>query len=296
MEKIIEASLIGMIAGTAAGVVAVLVALPWKRDAQQPVLFRVAAPALLGAAFITALLAKEGVPKLFFPKESWWSLLHIAAVATVISTLGAALPKRWLVGTLLTVVVTAGGAAVALRTPTIIEQPWLWKAILGGIIIVGWCVLEPLARRHSGALVPFGMSIVFIACFALVLGRMGFARAAPGLAAAAAALGMITIGAWIKPAINVAPGTVTTSLALAAGTLLIVWMHTGYKDLGDTPGYAPILVGSSPVALWAAELPPMRKLPPWLRTCIAIVLVAVVAGGAVLVAMLTQEPDPYAGY
>ncbi len=295
MEAIIEASLIGMIAGTVAGIVAVLAALPWKREAEPTVWFRIFTPLLIGSAFIVALLAKHGFPKQFFPKESWWSLLHVAVVATVIPAIGAALPKRWLIGTLLTIVATASAAALLLRTPTVIEQPWIWKAALGGAVVVSWVVLEPLARRHRGALVPLGLSIVFIALFVLVLGRMGFALATPGLPAVAAAMGVVTITAWIKPRIGIAFGAIMTIATLGAGTLVIAWMNAGH-DISGTPHFAPVAIATSPVLLWIAEAPPMRKLPPWIRTGIAVALTAVVASGAVTIAMVMQEPDPYVGY
>lgn len=294
MDAIINALQISAALGIAAGILAAFAALPWKRADDPPQVFITLATLLIGAAFIAALLASEGWPG-WKPKESWWSLLHIAAVGTVIPAVGAALPTRWSLAPLVAVLATAVAAALLLRTPTIVEQPWIWRLVLGGGIVVGWMVLEPLAKRHRGALMPFGLSFVFIALFVLVLGRMGFARAAPGLSAAAAALGMITIGAWIKPRVRISRGVITTALTLGAGSLVIAWMNAG-TSISGTPAWTPLVVVGSPLALWLAEVPAMRKAPPWMRTGIAVLITACLAGGAVAVAMAMQEPDSYAGY
>lgn len=291
MERIIEAALMAVGIGIAAGILAVLAAVPWKRSTSPCVRFRVAVPLLLGAAFIAALVAKEGwVGRT--PDASWLSVVHVIGAVSALAIITAALPRRWWLG-----LVMAVGAAVAtgwlLRVPASVEpQAMRWKLIAAGGTLLGWLALEPLATKRNGVTLPLGLSLSFIAAFLLLLDRMNFARAAPPLAAVAAGLGMIALGALIKPRIHLARGALIAVLPMLMSMIAVGWLAV--RDYTALNWWVPLAVAAAPLGLWLGELPVLRRKPAWLRVSVAVLAVIVIAGGSIAFAALTAEPDPYA--
>jgi len=292
LQQIIEKAMTGIGIGVIAGILAVLAALPWKRKTQPGTRFRLAAVVLLGAAYIAPLLAAESWPG-WKPGESWLWVMHAVGAATIIAAAVAALPASWL-GRLAGAVAAAGVVGWLFHTPANVETSTPWQMAVAGSVLLGWVALEPLASKRTGVTVPLGLGLVFIAAFVLLLDRMNFARAAPPLAAGAAAMGMIALGALVKPSIDLARGALLVALPMLTTTIAAGWLAVrAYTDLD---WWVPIAVAAAPLALWVGEVPPVRNRRPWVRVTIAVAATVLIAGGALILAVLTAEPDPYAGY
>jgi len=292
VQAIIEAASIGIAVGLVAGILAVLAAVPWKPSKEPRGWFHVAVPLLLGAAYVGTLLIKEGWPG-WKPDESWLRLMHVVIAATVIAVITGPMTGWWWLR-VVTAIVVAGAVAWLFDTPASIDQPMQWKLIVAGHALIGWAALEPLAAKRDGVTLPLGLTLVFIAAFVLLLDRMNFARAAPPLAAVAAALAMIAIGALIKPSINLAHGTLLAVLLMLYGTIITGWLYV--QSYTQLDWWVPGAVAAAPLALWIGEAPLLRSRRRWLHVTIAVGFTALIAGGGIAFAALTAEPDPYAGY
>jgi hypothetical protein len=265
-----------------AGVVAAvaLLALSWPWRAPHPA--RVALGWTLGvaAALIVGDLAL-GLELRWPPKEDRhrFLLLVLPAVAVVESV--AAFPKvsRW-IAWLLRAVVAAGVGRVLLHGSVYLTDlsgpdsaQWPTAEMfqyLGGLaaaLLAVWALLGLLLHIAPSRSMPLALAVACAGAAVTVMFSGSATDGQLGLPLAAALTGA-TVASFMSPTPR---GAAPISIGVVGLFALLIGGHF-FAEL--TCLHAGLLF-AAPLLCWATALPPLRKLPPWLRGCLCLLLVAV---------------------
>jgi hypothetical protein len=229
----------------------------------------------LGPAIALAIgplvLKNLGFPLNIWPREAfdWHLLAPVAGVAV-----GAA--AVWLPRRFTALIVAEAGALLALCLsvrPGMTVTWQLWPAVIAPGIL--YCMLEPLARRNHNPAMPIillllagaGMiveldgtsALLGISCFPLVAATLGLLISYP-----------LLLDRDLSRA------------AVPAFVLLWSAMLLYGHFWADAPWQRTILVAAAPLVAFLADIPPIRRFPPFWRATVRIILIAIPLAFAVV--------------
>jgi hypothetical protein len=246
----------------------------------------------VGGGFLAGGLGAAGIPDRW-PLEKWeWLFVAVAALtgASLLLALRSLRPWRWLMGagaTMLAVLLlTPPGTGHLWEAGDAVD--WVWKLLTAATVGLVWLATEPLARKRRGASLPLSL-LLAVSGGSMVLMLSGNDVLARTLGAAAAALGVCVLVAWLRPAFALTGGA-TAILALTLVGLLSLGRSYSYSEV---PLLAYALPAFAPMLLWIAELPALKKLRPWQVVLVRLALVSIPAGLAVALAASHVQTDLY---
>jgi hypothetical protein len=207
--------------------------------------------------------------------------------AMFVELLGAS-PKvpRWLTWTL-RMAVAGLGARVLLHGSMYLTGPagpgsTAWTAsqarlILGSIAAAEaavWVLLVRLAQRPAGASLPMALAIAIGAASVAIMLSAYLAGGQAGLPLSAAVLGAsLAATAFPDASPSIAPIGISV---VGLGALLIIGHFFGELRTDHA-----VLLFAAPLLAWLPELPRLRRLPPWGRGLLRVLLVGLVVSGVV---------------
>ncbi|MCG8408676.1 MAG: hypothetical protein MI923_26020 [Phycisphaerales bacterium] len=148
-------------------------------------------------------------------------------------------------------------------------------------------LLEPLAERSTGPLLPLVLWITITAA-AVVLALSGSLRFAQVALAGAGALFGVMLVTCFKRETGRETGRVTGAAfvfsMMAVGSLLIGCVHS----FSEVPLASYLLVPAAPLALWSCEIGPLSRLTGVKRYFVAFSLPVTLLGSAVLLAVVAE--------
>jgi MFS family permease len=246
----------------------------------------------VGGGFLAGALGAAGMP------DRWplakWEWIFVAAALLTLAALPLALsrlrPWRWIMGPL--AVLLAFSLLSDPRSAHLWEtgEPidWMWKLTTAAAVGALWALVEPLARKRPGVSLPLALLPVVISA-AYVIMLSGNDRLSRMLGAAAAALGVCLLVAFLRPNF-VFTGGATAILALAVVGLLALARRYSYTEI---PAAAYLLPALAPALPWIVELKPLRRLRPWQSALLRLALIAIPCGLAMYLAASNVETDLY---
>jgi hypothetical protein len=154
-------------------------------------------------------------------------------------------------------------------TPT---MTWLILRLLEAALATSWVLMVLLARRSSAVTPVVGLAIA-VGGSAITIMLSGYASGGQvGLPMAAALLGAASV-ALLTPG----PARLTAPIGLAIvglSSLLVIG-----RFFGELRTDHAILLFTAPLLAWLPELPVLRRLPPWGRGVIRVLLVGMLVLG-----------------
>ncbi|HEX3451618.1 MAG TPA: hypothetical protein VHS97_25415 [Isosphaeraceae bacterium] len=266
----------------------------WPRRKEQPTWIDDGWVLGVTAGFILGCWA-IGIRPHWPPREDLDRLLALVIPAVLAVELVAAFPKvpRWLIWPLRMVIVAWGtrvllhgsGYITDLAGPATSEwspaQTWTILSGVAAIEAAVWVCLALLARRAPGSSVPLSLAIV-IAGSAVTVMLSGYSTGGQvGLPLAAALLGS-TVAAAVLP--RSSPKTAQLGVPIVGlFSLLVIGRFFGQL----TTAHAILLV-LAPLLAWIPELIYPRRLPPWARGLLRLVLV-----GSLVAAVLVHAQSKF---
>lgn len=236
----------------------------------------------IGAGYYLGCWMLEFVPR--WPiREDLDRLLGLVIPGVLVVELLGAFPRipRWLTWTL-RVVVAGLGARVLLHGSIYLTGPEssAWSPSQEGLILgsiaaaetVAWVLLARLAHRPAGASLPIALSIAIGAASVTIMLSAYLAGGQAGLPLSAAVLGA-SLAAMALPDASRSIGPVGISV-VGLGALLVIG-----RFFGELRTDHAIILFAAPLLAWVPELPKLRKLPPWGRGLLRVLLVGLVVSG-----------------
>jgi len=160
------------------------------------------------------------------------------------------------------------------------RQDWPTVAMVTAIVWGVWVLLEPLATRAKGIIVP--VSLWFSAsAAAVILTDAGSQKLGLYAGAMSTVAGVVAVVALLgKDNVSLARGGTLAFVTLLAGLLV-----TGYF-YAEVTTFQAIGVLAISLTAWVTQVRPIAKLAPWKRTAIGLIVVltatAIVATPAVI--------------
>ena len=239
----------------------------------------------IGAGFYLGCWMLEIVPR--WPiREDLDRLLGLVIPAVLVVELLGAFPRvpRWLIWTL-RMTVAGLGARVLLHGSMYLAGPAgpgssAWSApqawlILGSIAAAEaavWVLLARLARRPAGASLPIALAVAIGAASMTVMLSAYLAGGQAGLPLSAAVLGAsLAALAFPDASRSIAPIGISV---VGLGALLVIG-----RFFGELRTDHAVLLLAAPLLAWLPELPRLRRLPPWGRGLLRVLLVGLVVSG-----------------
>jgi hypothetical protein len=236
----------------------------------------------IGAGFYLGCWMLEIVPR--WPiREDLDRLLGILIPAVLVVELLGAFPRvpRWLVWTL-RMTVAGLGARVLLHGSMYLSGPssTAWTApqawlILGSIAAAEaavWVLLTRLARRPAGASLPIALAVAIGAASMTVMLSAYLAGGQAGLPLSAAVLGA-SLAALAFPDASRSIAPIGISI-VGLGALLVIG-----RFFGELRTDHAVMLLAAPLLAWFPELSRLRRLPPWGRGLLRVLLVSLVVSG-----------------
>jgi hypothetical protein len=213
-------------------------------------------------------------------------LLALVLPAIVAIEVLAAFPRvpRWLVWTLRLAVAAATARVLLHGTSYLTDltgpgtrewspaQAWLVLGGCGALLAAVWTLLALLARRVRGYS-PAVCLMVATTASAVAVMLSGYATGGQvGLPLAAALVGVTAASLVLRrsPPLTGPPGVAVVALF----SLLLVG-----RFFGELTSAHAVLLFCAPLLGWLPELPLLRRLPPWSRGLIRVILVGVLVFG-----------------
>src|SRR5262249_22188298 len=152
--------------------------------------------------------------------------------------------------------------------------PWAWL-ILGSIAAAeatAWVLLAVLARRPAGASLPIALAIAVGGASMTVMLSAYLSGGQAGLPLSAALLGGSVAALFLpESSRSVAPiGLAVVGLS----SLLVIG-----RFFGELRTDHAVLLLAAPLLAWVPELPRLRRLRPWVRGVLRVLLVGPVVSG-----------------
>jgi hypothetical protein len=232
---------------------------PWRRDAKSHAWG--IALALCGA-FAVAYIGTSGRPK-FPPVEAQGWLVYLGIVVVLIAIASTWL--RWPVAVASIVIVAVMAWLIARPTARSLEPSVFWTGVAAtaAVTIVWWALMERLASRRPGGGLPL---LMMMWAGAAALTVINAHSASLGLVAGtiAVVLGVIgVIGLWLRK-VSLSRGGM-----LALAVLVLGIMLAGHF-FADLTRFELILLAVAPLAMWIAEIPPLRRYAG-VRFCVSLI-------------------------
>jgi hypothetical protein len=241
----------------------------------------------IGAGFYLGCLMLEIRPQ--WPiREDLDRLLGLVIPAALLAELLAAFPRlpRWLIWAL-RIAVAGLGARILLHGSMYLAGPagpgssawtapqtWLILGSIGAAEAAVWTLLVLLARRQAGATLPIALAIaVGGAAMSLMLSAYLVGGEA-GLPLSAALLGA-SIVALIFPDASRSAAPIGLAVVGLASLLVIG------RFFGELRTDHAVLLFAAPLLAWIPELPQLRRMRPWVRGLLRVLLVGLVVSGVV---------------
>lgn len=283
---------------------------PWrKRDLPAPRGGWSAAviPAAFALAYYLVLFWQVNDSPRFPPIDTIHYLFFAALALPLIAAVDGLLArgettwKRFAITAAARAALGAGLAALVLPRllKPIIEHTWqgnetfTYIALFAAAVGLIWLSLGALTDHAKGAGVPVALSVA-AACTAVVLmmsGSQKFGQIAGMLTAALGGVALVSLWARRYPTAH--------GLAAPLAFLHTLLLLAGYYFASLTAQNA-LLLAIAPHAAWAGDLPGVRRMPPWARSLMRVLAVAITAGIAVAFAAVKfahdMAEDPYANY
>lgn len=221
-------------------------------------------------------------------REDLDRLLVLVVPAVLLVELLGAIPRlpRWLIWTL-RIAVAGLGARVLLHGSMYLTGPagpessawtatqtWLILGAIAAAETAVWVLLAALAWRSPGASLPMALAIAIGGASVTVMLSAYVAGGQAGLPLSAAILGGSLVALVMPDASrSVAPiGVAVVGLS----SLLVIGCFFGELRTDHA-----VLLGVAPLFAWLPELPRLRRLRPWTRGVLRVLLVALVVSGVV---------------
>jgi hypothetical protein len=214
-------------------------------------------------------------------KEDKDRLLGLVIPAALAIEMLAAFPRvpRWLIWALRMTLAGLGGR-ILLHGMALLAGPSAWSPaqawqILSAIAAAEaavWVLLVMLARRDAGVALPIALAITIGGASVSVMLSAYLSGGQAGLPLSAAVLGA-SLAAMVLS--NAARSEAPIGLAVVGlSSLLIIG-----RFFGDLRTDHAVLLFAAPLLAWLPELPRLRRLPPWGRGLLRVVLVGLVVSG-----------------
>jgi hypothetical protein len=217
-------------------------------------------------------------------------LLAVVVPATAVVEIGASWHKvpnwlRWA----MRLVVAAGTAWVLLHGSSYLVtsstggsvawsavQTWLILVGLGAGLAIAWWLLAVLSRRAPVstttclAMASAGAAVTVMLSGYATGGQIGLPLAGAALGTAAVSL-LLPQGSRAEGSVGIVVVVLFSLLVIGHFFGELTWLHL-------------ILLSCAPVLGWLPEIPPLRRVPAWLRGLLRVVLVGVLVAGVVVAA------------
>lgn len=158
----------------------------------------------------------------------------------------------------------------ALLLPFVLLQPMFggWApleamqhvALQAAFLFCAWLLMEPLAQRSPGALLPLCFTLA-VAALAFAIERSNTTRVLQLGVALAATVSAVTVVAFLSPRLSLARGGLAVLLTVAGGLCI----HVQFYAFSDVPGPVFALLLLAPLGLWVRQLPALRQAAGWKR-------------------------------
>jgi len=230
--------------------------------------------------------------------EKWKRVFYVPILGVTAGILMSFTPRWWW---LRAAIAAALGASVWMATRGVFVEadPLLAKIIPAAGTFILLCILEPLAMRERGPLLPLGMWIGTGGAAALILDS-GWMSGAIAVGSMSIAMFVIAIASFFDRRLSLADGALAVVLATTVTMLDVRYVYAVSENPAGTISPIPFVIcGLAPFALWTARLPWLRDRSLWLRVPLAAFLAAMVCAVAMLTAQLGRgddaaPDDPYA--
>jgi hypothetical protein len=221
-------------------------------------------------------------------REDLDRLLLLVIPATLLVEVLGAIPRlpRWLIWAL-RIAIAGLGARVLLHgsmylagpagpgsSAWTVPQAWLIFGSIAAVEAAAWVLLFVLARRSPGASLPIALALAVGGASMANMLSAYLAGGQAGLPLSAAILGA-SLAALVMPdaSRSVAPiGVAVVGLS----SLLVIG-----RFFGELRTDHAVLLFAAPLLAWVPELPWLRRLRPWGRGLLRVVLVGLVVSGVV---------------
>ncbi len=151
-------------------------------------------------------------------------------------------------------------------------QAWLILGSIAAAEAAVWVLLTRLARRPAGASLPIALAVAIGAASMTVMLSAYLAGGQAGLPLSAAVLGAsLAAMAFPDAARSIAPIGISV---VGLGALLVIG-----RFFGELRTDHAVLLLAAPLLAWLPELPRLRRLPPWGRGFLRVLLVSLVVSG-----------------
>jgi len=263
---------------------------PWRRGGRQPALW--GGPLAVGAAFAATFAALQGPQHVVRLSSAIMWLFYIGLGFTLLGLIDARWRAPRLVRGVLVFVVAAAGAAALLRF-NFTNQTWnalegtLWLGAIAAITVLWWASFEQSAVG-GGMIGPLAMAAVGGIC-ALIIAVLVEQTTGQALGAMAIALTVaVVLAAWSRRA-SVERGTAMVLAGIGVSAL------AGEYFISSLPLQYVLLLAFAPATLWAGRVRPIRRLRPWLRVVVQLVLLCIPLCIAAALAIVQAQRDAALG-
>ncbi len=236
-----------------------------------------------GAALAGGVLAGHALLGVapWAPNTSWHWLPYLPLIAAAASLGEAVAPSHRFLSWGLRIAVAALASWLLVPTlPELQETRPYWLAGSAVAVLVLWAVLQPLARKQSGPLIPSLLLLVAMAG-AVVIEQGGFGKLAQFGGVLAAALGGCAVVCGWRRDRPWMSGVVPGVALLLTGLVVNGYFY----NFGDVPPSSYVLILVAPLGLAVGALPFVRRWGKVARSLLQTVAVVVPAGLAVAFAM-----------
>lgn len=275
-----------------AAVAALLLHAAWRPGTRPDAGRQATGPALaFGLAYAAASLGTSGgLPGASSPEGRLLIVAVLAAAIAIAEARFAAVPGARLALQLL------GSAAAALLVvqPLITPQRWgvgetaLRLVAVTGANVLAWTAIRALAHKERGASLAAGLSLL-AASAAAVITLAGLASAGQLAGAMAAALGAAVILLCLRPGAARLQGAAPVLALLIVGHLSVGMLY------GEMPAESYLLLAVAPLALFAVNLPALRRrAAPAALVGVRLLAVAALASAAVAISAQSYFGGPAA--
>lgn len=237
-------------------------------------------PIAFGIGFIVSFFIEDGLPRWPFDRYQW--IGPLAAGAAAAGFAHALTPRRWWSVVLIAV-------ATAVLSGALIAPPG-WTTIaarigLALIVLASVLLLEPLAARRPGPLIPFVLIISFTTTSILFF-ESGFAK----LSIVCGAMSGISTASFLLALLN-RNFTLARGGAVWIGALLPALLLIGHAyDQAELPLVCFVLPLAAPLTLWLAEIRRFKRWGPT-RAALVATVVALLCNAAALGIALQAGAD-----
>ncbi len=214
-------------------------------------------------------------------REDQDRLLGLVIPAALSIELLAAFPKvpRWSIWASRAALAGLGGR-ILLNGPLYVGEASAWSStrlwlILGAIAAAeaaAWVLLVRLSHRGAGASLPIALALTIGGASVTIMLSFYVTGGQAGLPLSAAVLGA-SLAAMVLPGASRSAAPIGLSV-VGLSSLLIIG-----RFFGDLRTDHAVLLFAAPLLAWLPELPRLRRLPPWGRGLLRVVLVGLVVSG-----------------